>query len=220
MKGVILAGGLGTRLRPLTYVTNKHLLPVYDKPMIYYPIDTLKQMGVTEILIVSGGDHIGDFVELLGDGTNLGVHLSYRVQPQAGGIAEALLQAEGFVDGLFVTVLGDNYFSEPIPAPTHPTIYLKEVENPQRFGVFAHSRIIEKPEKPASNHAVVGLYAYDPTVFAFIRTLKPSARGELEITDVNNWCLEHGAEAVEVPGEWSDMGTFDSLLQVANAVSK
>lgn len=215
MKGVILAGGKGTRLLPFTKVINKHLLPVVNRPMIYFPIRTLREMGCTDILIVTGGEHIGSFVEMLGDGSEYGVKLTYRVQVEAGGIAQALLQAEDFVDGLFPVILGDNYFSKAPKTPKVPTIFTKEVANPQRFGVFTDRKIVEKPNKPKSNSAVVGLYVYDPRVFTVARRLKPSKRGELEITGVNNWYLNQGAQVVDFPDFWSDMGTIDSLAQVA-----
>lgn len=217
-KGVILAGGNGTRLRPLTRVVNKHLLPVYNKPMIYYPIQTLKDLGCDEIIIVSGGENIGGFAELLKDGSEFGVKFTYRVQNEADGVAGALLAAQGLVDGVFPVILGDNYFSE-IPANTDEIgIYTKSVPDPQRFGVYANGIIIEKPEKPESNNAVVGFYVYDQEVFDFIKDLEPSDRGELEITDVNNWYLAKGCQVTKYNGFWSDMGTFDSLRKVANRV--
>lgn len=215
LKGVILAGGQGTRLRPLTYVTNKHLLPVYDKPMILYPLQTLKDMGIKDILIVSGGNHIGAFAEVLGDGSEYGVNLTYKVQKEAGGIAQALQLAEDFVDGQFAVILGDNIFEKPVTPPEKDScgLILKEVENPQRFGVYHEGKIIEKPREPLSKKAVTGLYFYTPEVFDFVKTLKPSARGELEITDVNNWCLENLTVGVhEYDGFWSDAGTFESLF--------
>lgn len=220
MRGVILAGGNGTRLRPLTEVTNKHLLPMYDKPMILYPLETLKQMGVTDILIVSGGEHIGSFAEFLGDGKNFGVNLTYKVQAEAGGIAQALSLAEDFVQGNFAVILGDNIFEHPVTPPTTGCgIVLKEVEDPSRFGVYFRGHIEEKPRVPQSDLAVTGLYFYTPKIFDFIRTLQPSARGELEITDVNNWCLENlPTEIIEYEGFWSDAGTFDSLFNSAQWV--
>jgi glucose-1-phosphate thymidylyltransferase len=217
MTGVVLAGGEGTRLRPLTHVANKHLLPVYDKPMIYYPIETLKQMGCDEIILVTGGNNIGGFASLLKDGEELGVDITYKVQSEAGGIAQALGCVAG-LRGLFPVILGDNYFSESPEMPVIPTIYTKSVNDPERFGVYADGGIIEKPSLPASNQAVVGLYVYDERVFDMIANLEPSARGEYEITDVNNQYLKLGAEVVELSGYWSDMGTFDSLLEVANYV--
>lgn len=215
MKGVILAGGNGTRLRPLTYVANKHLLPVYDKPMILYPIQTLRDMGVTEIMIVSGGEYIGVFAEYLKDGSEHGVKLTYRVQKEAGGIAQALMLAEDFAkDGQFAVILGDNIFEKPVIPPPGCGLVLKQVPDAERFGVFHERKIVEKPKKPKSNMAVTGLYFYTPEIFNFIKTLKPSARGELEITDVNNWCLENlNTYTVEYDGFWSDAGTFESLFK-------
>lgn len=218
MTGVILAGGNGRRLDPLTKVANKHLLPVYDQPMIYYPIQTLKAMGCDEVIIVSGGQHIGGFASVLGDGSQFGMVFTYRIQPEAGGIAQALGCVEGLVEGVFPVILGDNYFSEtPRFRPT-PSLYVKSVKDPERFGVYYKERIIEKPEKPLSDQAVTGLYVYDDKVFDFIRTLEPSKRNELEITDVNNWYLQHDCTVFTYDGMWSDMGTFDSLLEVANYV--
>lgn len=222
MTGVILAGGEGTRLRPLTHVTNKHLLPVYDKPMIYYPIETLKDMGCEEIILVTGGNNIGGFANLLKDGTDLGVDITYRVQSEAGGIAQALGCVAGLVSGVFPVILGDNYFSQAPEVPTKPTIYTKEVSDPERFGVYssASNDIEEKPELPQSNSAVVGLYVYDNRVFDMITSLEPSNRGEYEITDINNQYLKLGAAAVGLEGYWGDMGTFDSLLEVANYIKE
>lgn len=222
-KGVILAGGNGTRLRPLTYVVNKHLLPVYDKPMVLHPIETLKSLGITDILLVSGGEHIGGFAEFLGDGSEYGVKMTYKVQKEAGGIAQALSLAEDFVDEEFAVVLGDNIFDGKIEAPSLPVaLVLKEVEDPQRFGVFDPQTysIAEKPKTPASSLAVTGLYFYDNTVFDFVKTLTPSARGELEITDVNNWYLgSRPVEIIEHKGFWSDAGTFASLNKASNYLS-
>jgi glucose-1-phosphate thymidylyltransferase len=221
MTGIILAGGKGTRLRPMTYITNKHLLPVYNKPMIDYPIQTLKDMGCDDILIISGGDHIGDFAEYLGNGSRYGLRFTYRVQPEAGGIAQALGMAEGFIDSheCFPVILGDNYFDKTPPMPNHPTIFVKEVDNPNRFGVLSGKTIAEKPIKPESNLAVTGLYIYNFKVFSQVKHLKRSARGELEITDINNWYLQNENTTVETyEGFWSDMGTLDSLLEVANYV--
>jgi len=212
MRGVILAGGRGTRLGDTTRVVNKHLLPVYDQPMIYHPIRTLRAMGCDDILIVTGGENVGGFAQLLGSG------FTYRVQEQADGIAGALAMAEGYVDGLFPVVLGDNYFAAPFAMPDRPTIYAARTERPEAFGVYDPSagRIVEKPKDPASDLAVTGLYVYDDRCFDVIRSLVPSARGELEITDVNNWYLQHGLMDVEeVLVTWSDMGTPDSLLRAA-----
>lgn len=220
MRGVILAGGNGTRLSPLTKICNKHLLPVYDRPMIHYPIETLKQMGCDEIVIVSGGENIGGFAEYIKDGAEFGVKVTYRVQPNAGGIAEALLCVEGLVDDVFPVILGDNYFDEAPVFTGKPCVYTKPVEDPERFGVYHNGHIVEKPKNPQSNLAVVGLYVFDSSVFDFARTLHPSDRGELEITDVNNWYLSKGAEVIEYDGVWSDMGTFETLIGIANHVKE
>lgn len=212
MRGVILAGGRGTRLGETTRVVNKHLLPVYDRPMIYYPIATLQAMGCTDILIVTGGENVGGFAQLLGSG------FTYRVQDRPDGIAGALAQAEGFTGGLFPVVLGDNYFAADMAMPDRPAIYTARTERPEAFGVYepGTGQIVEKPKDPTSDLAVTGLYVYDDRVFDVVRGLVPSARGELEITDVNNWYLQHGLMDVhEVPGVWSDMGTPDSLLRAA-----
>jgi len=213
MKGIILAGGKGTRLSPFTLLFNKHLLPVYDRPMITYPLMTLKGMGITDILIVSSGENIGGFATVLGDGSKYEVNITYRIQAEAKGIAHALLLAEDFVEEQFAVILGDNIFGSSVVPPKRCGIVLKEVENPNRFGVFYEGKIVEKPSVPLSNKAVTGLYFYTPEIFPFIKTLEPSARGELEITDVNNWCLENlPTEVIDFGGFWSDAGTFDSLL--------
>lgn len=212
MIGIILAGGNGTRLKPLTEIVNKHLLPVYKKPMIEYPLDTLIQMGCDNIIIVSGGNNIGGFAEYLGDGRKYGVELTYKVQTEAGGVAQALSCAEKLATGLFPVILGDNYFSNTPIMPEKPTIYYQKVEHPNRFGVFVGDKIIEKPKANVGNKAVTGLYVYDERCFAFINKLTPSNRGELEITDVNNAYLKDGLLDVEnYSGFWSDMGTFESL---------
>lgn len=214
LKGVILAGGKGTRLLPATKVTNKHLLPVLNKPMILYPLQTLKDMGIEDILIVTGGNHVGGFAEFLGDGSEYGVKLTYRVQKEAGGIAQALLLAEGYVDGQFAVILGDNVFECAPPIPLGCGIVLSRVANPERFGVFHDHEIIEKPKKPASNQVVTGLYFYTPHIFQHLKELRPSARGELEITDLNNWCLENlNMQWYEYDRFWSDAGTPESLLK-------
>jgi len=229
MKGIILAGGLGTRLYPLTWATNKHLLPVFDQPMIFYPINTLIKAGVKEILVVTGGPHAGHFLQVLKNGKELGLkHLEYAYQEGEGGIAAALSLAEDFADGGAVAVvLGDNTTDADIsPAVENfqegATVFLKEVPDPERFGVPVFSqkdpqkiiRIEEKPAKPQSNFAVTGLYLYDNEVFKIIKTLKPSARGELEITDVNNCYLEQDKlNWFELEGFWSDAGTFESLFR-------
>ncbi len=229
MKGIVLAGGLGTRLYPLTKITNKHLLPVYNRPMIYYPIQTLVDADITEILIVTGGRNAGDFLELLGNGKEFGLkHLNYTYQEGEGGIAAALSLAEYFVeDDCLCVILGDNVYeksvrqsaTEFIQRRDSAKIHLKRVENPQRFGVPVMSdgrivRIEEKPTVPKSEYAVTGLYMYDHSVFDIIKTLKPSGRGELEITDVNNAYIEReDLTYAIVDGWWSDAGTFDSLLR-------
>lgn len=229
MKGIVLAGGLGTRLQPLTKVTNKHLLPVYNRPMIYYPIQTLVDAGITEILIVTGGKHAGDFLQLLGNGKEFGLrHLDYTYQEGEGGIAAALSLAEYFVeDDLVCVILGDNVYekslresaAEFVQQSHGAKIHLKRVDNPQRFGVpiISGDRILsieEKPKVPKSDYAVTGLYMYDQQVFEIIKTLKPSGRGELEITDVNNAYIDRNEMTyATVDGWWSDAGTFDSLLR-------
>lgn len=230
MKGVILAGGTGSRLYPLTKVTNKHLLPVYDKPMIYYPIETLINAGIEEIMIVSGRGHAGHFLELLGSGVDHGVHFTYEIQEKAGGIAQALSLAENFVDGDSVTlILGDNIFQDNVKEDVAnfndgAKIFLKEVPDAHRFGVaeLKGKKVIgveEKPKNPKSNFAVTGLYIYDSEVFDAIKTLKPSGRGELEITDVNNYYINKGVmEYGILEGFWSDAGTFESLLRAGMLV--
>jgi glucose-1-phosphate thymidylyltransferase len=228
MKGIILAGGTGSRLMPLTKVTNKHLLPIFNKPMIYYPLQTLIDVGIKEILIVSGPGHAGHFVNLLGSGKEFGVKLSYEIQDEAGGIAQALSLAEDFADdGSVCVILGDNIFEDKIDISDYKEgarIFLKQVENPQRFGVAEVDEnkvlnIEEKPENPKSNYAVTGLYIYDSKVFDIIKTLKPSVRGELEITDVNNHYIKQGKiDARVVKGFWSDAGTFESLFRASELV--
>jgi glucose-1-phosphate thymidylyltransferase len=236
MKGVILAGGLGTRLFPLTKVTNKHLLPVYDKPMIYYPIQTLINAGIDDILIVTGGNSAGDFLKLLGNGKEFGLrHINYTYQEGEGGIAEALRLAEFFAAGDRVcVVLGDNIIERNIRKAVEAfqtqkggaKILLKEVPDPQRFGVAAleGNRIIsveEKPKDPKSNYAVIGIYLYDGAVFDIIKTLRPSGRGELEITDVNNRYIKEGLMTWDLlEGWWTDAGTFESLLRANLLVSE
>jgi glucose-1-phosphate thymidylyltransferase len=232
MKGIILAGGTGSRLYPLTKVTNKHLLPVYDKPMIYYPLNTLISAGITEIMIVSGRGHAGHFLELLGSGVEFGVRLTYEIQEKAGGIAEALGLAASWADEDNVAViLGDNIFQDDIRPEVSSfkegaKIFLKEVPDARRFGVAELKgdrviSIVEKPEHPKSSYAVTGLYLYDHSVFSVIKNLKPSGRGELEITDVNNAYLRKGSMRYSVlEGYWSDAGTFDSLLRASVLVQK
>lgn len=235
MKGVILAGGLGTRLHPLTRITNKHLLPVYDKPMILYPLHTLKKAGIDEIMIVCGKEHAGHFMNFLGSEREYGVKFSYALQHGAGGIADALSLAEDFAGGEKIAViLGDNIFeddfSDDFNAFQHERgakVFIKEVSDPQRFGVAeidAVGKIVnieEKPKNPKSDLATVGLYLYNPDVFAKIKKIVPSARGELEITDVHNIYIKEGLLAYgKVNGFWSDAGTFDSLLKTTIWASK
>jgi len=230
MKGIILAGGKGTRLNPCTLVTNKHLIPVYDKPMVYYPLSKLVKAGLTDILIVSGPDHSGHFAEVLGDGSAFGCKLTYAVQREAGGIAQALGLAEDFADGQSVAViLGDNIFSDEFTTEIQnfnsgAQIFTKSVSDPERFGVAVcdgdHvTEIIEKPKCFVSDLAVTGMYLYDATVFAKIKTLTPSARGEFEITDVNNMYIESGQmRAKSLTGYWTDAGTFQSLFRASSLV--
>lgn len=228
MKGIILAGGLGTRLRPLTLVTNKHLLPIYNKPMIYYPLQTLMDARIKDILIISGPEHAGHFLHLLGSGKEFGIKLSYELQDEPGGIAQALGLAEDFADnGPVATILGDNIYEDNLGVdikkfanePFGAQVFLKEVNDPKRFGVADVQgdriiSIVEKPSQPVSNLAVTGLYLYDSTVFDIIKNLKPSGRGELEITDVNNAYVKAGKmRFAKLKGEWTDAGTFDSLLK-------
>jgi len=235
MKGVVLAGGKGTRLAPLTRITNKHLLPVYDRPMIYYPIQTLVDAGIQEILIVTGGNHAGDFLQLLANGKEFGLkHLDYTYQEGEGGIADALKLAEHFADGQkLCVILGDNIVERSIRGTVEDfrkqergaKILLKEVHDAERFGVaeIQGDRIVgidEKPSRPKSNYAVTGFYMYDATVFEKIHTLKPSGRGELEITDVNNAYIREGSLTFGfLEGWWTDAGTFESLLRASNLVA-
>lgn len=236
MKGIILAGGLGSRLSPCTLVTNKHLLPVFDRPMIYYPIETLINAGITDILVVTGGQFAGDFLKLLGNGNGFGLkHLNYTYQEGEGGIAAALSLAEYFAGGEKVcVVLGDNIIQGNIRAAADSfraqkdgaKILLKTVEDAHRFGVAEIengkiARIVEKPKQPKSNLAVIGVYFYDPRVFEIIKTLKPSGRGELEITDVNNAYIESGNLSYDIlQGWWTDAGTFQSLRRATNLVAE
>jgi glucose-1-phosphate thymidylyltransferase len=236
MKGVILAGGLGTRLYPLTKITNKHLLPVHDKPMIYYPLQALVNAGIRDILIVTGGNNAGDFLRLLGNGKEFGLqHINYTYQEGEGGIAAALDLAEYFSKGQKIcVVLGDNIIETNIRRAVQAfkkqeqgaMIMLKEVSDAHRFGVpeIRGERIVrieEKPKVPPSNYAVIGIYMYDPDVFRIIKTLKPSHRGELEITDVNNEYIRRGTLTYDyLEGWWTDAGTFDSLLRASNLVAE
>jgi glucose-1-phosphate thymidylyltransferase len=235
MKGVVLAGGTGSRLFPLTKITNKHLLPIYDRPMIYYPIQTLVDAGIRDILIVTGGRNSGDFLRLLANGKEFGLkHINYTYQEGEGGIADALALAEHFADGKQVcVVLGDNILEGSIRAAADKFraqasgahILLKEVQDAERFGVaeVAGGRIVgieEKPKHPKTNYAVTGVYMFDATVFDKIKTLVPSGRGELEITDVNNAYIKEGSMTFSfLDGWWTDAGTFDSLLRAANLVA-
>lgn len=236
MKGVILAGGLGTRLYPLTKITNKHLLPIYDKPMIFYPVETLINAGIMDIMIVTGGNYAGDFLRLIGNGKEFGLkHIDYTYQEGEGGIADALSLAEYFADGEPIcVVLGDNIIEKNIMKAVKDfemqkegaKILLKEVPDPERFGVAEIEngklvRVVEKPIQPRSNLAVIGIYMYDSRVFDIIKTLKPSGRGELEITDVNNAYIEKGKMTWEMlQGWWTDAGTFESLLRANMLVSQ
>jgi glucose-1-phosphate thymidylyltransferase len=235
MKGIILAGGLGKRLEPLTRITNKHLLPVYNKPMIYYPIQTLVDAGVKDILIVTGGNHAGEFLHLLGNGKEFGLkHINYTYQKGEGGIAEALALAEHFSDNdKIVVMLGDNiiessikkYADDFIKQPKGAKILLKEVDDPERFGVAEIKgnkilKIREKPKNPKSNYAVTGIYMFDAGVFDIIKTLKPSDRGEFEITDVNNDYISRGEMTFDIlDGWWTDCGTHESLLKASNLIA-
>ncbi len=236
MKGIVLAGGTGSRLFPLTKITNKHLLPIYDRPMIYYPIRTLVDAGIRDILIVTGGRNSGDFLRLLANGKEFGLkHINYTYQEGEGGIADALALAEHFADGNQICViLGDNIIEGSIREAAErfrkqekgAHILLKEVQDAERFGVAEVSGdrisgIEEKPEHPKSNYAVTGIYMYDATVFEKIKTLVPSGRGELEITDVNNAYIREGTMTFSyLDGWWTDAGTFDSLLRAANLVAQ
>lgn len=236
MKGVVLAGGLGSRLNPLTKVTNKHLLPVYNQPMIYYPIKTLINAGIDDIMIVTGGNSAGDFLKLLGNGKNFGLkHLNYTYQEGEGGIADALYLVRHFAeDEPICVILGDNIIEGNIRRAAEDykkqgagaKILLKKVHGPNRFGVPELDgkrvlRIEEKPENPKSDYAVIGIYFYDASVFDIIETLEPSGRGELEITDVNNHYIKQGAMTWnELDGWWTDAGTFESLLHATNMVAE
>jgi len=236
VKGIILAGGLGTRLFPLTKITNKHLLPVYDKPMIYYPLQTLVEAGIEDIMVVTGGNHAGDFLRLLGNGDEFGLKgINYAYQEKEGGIAEALNLAEHFADGdKIIVILGDNLIEKSIKNEVKEfsgqkagaRILIKEVSHPERFGVveFEGDKIIniaEKPKKPKTNYVVTGIYMYDSQVFEFIHSLEPSGRGELEITDVNNMYLSRGQLSYsKLDGWWTDAGTFESLHRASQLVAE
>ena len=236
IKGIILAGGLGTRMFPLTKITNKHLLPVYDKPMIYYPLQALVNAGIEDILIVTGGNYAGDFLRLLGNGNEFGLkHINYTYQEGEGGIAAALSLAEFFAEkDKICVILGDNIIEKNIRKAVKAfegqkegaIIMVKEVPDPQRFGVPVIDgekiiKIEEKPTSPQSPYAVTGIYMYDNTVLEIIKTLKPSGRGELEITDVNNAYIERGQLTWEIlDGWWTDAGTFESLLRASQLVAE
>lgn len=226
MRGIILSGGSGTRLRPLTKITSKQLLPVYNRPMIYYPLNTLIAAGIKEILIIVAPERAGDYLNLLGSGREFGVKFTYEIQDKPEGIAQAFLIGENFIDRENVTlILGDNIFEDDLAAEIQnfsggAKIFAKQVPDPERFGVVKFSAagraetIIEKPQQPISDYAVTGLYVYDHRVVQAAKEIKPSARGELEITDINNWYLAKGELTVaKVQGEWLDTGTFDSLLR-------
>lgn len=235
LRGVVLAGGTGSRLRPLTKVTNKHLLPVGRKPMIYYPIEKLTGIGIQEILIVTGVEHMGDVVGLLGSGREFGCRFTYKVQDEAGGIAQALGLAENFANGQSLAViLGDNIFQGSLKGHAEQflaqkqgaRLLLKEVSDPERFGVveIRDGNVVgieEKPTQPKSNYAIIGVYFYDSMVFDIIRTLEPSARGELEITDVNNaYVRQRQLTSAVLDGWWTDAGTFESLIRASELVQR
>ncbi len=227
-KGVILAGGTGSRLMPCTKITNKHLLPVYDRPMIFYPLETLKKAGITDILLISGTESCGDFMKLLGSGDEYGVHLTFRVQNTAGGIADALKLAENFAAGESIAViLGDNIFADDFASDiTEFTqgakIFVKEVADPNRFGVATIknnvvTKIIEKPKNPESPFAVTGLYLYDQTIFEKLKMLSPSERGEYEISEINQMYIDQQQLLSKIiTGSWSDAGTHESLYVAAS----
>lgn len=233
MKGIILAGGKATRLRPLTLITSKQLLPVYDKPMIYYPIETLTKAGIKDILIIIAPDYSGHFLNLLGDGKEFGARFSYAVQKEPKGLADAFIIGADFIDQDNVTmILGDNIFEQDFSKEinnfiTGGMVFAKKVSDPERFGVVEFDEnmkalsIEEKPKQPKSNYAVVGLYTYDNKVVEIAKNLKPSARGEIEITDINNEYLKQGELQVNVfDSLWEDAGTFDSLLRVSNIMAE
>lgn len=229
MRGIILSGGAGTRLRPLTKITSKQLLPIYNRPMIYYPLNTLIQAGIKEILIIVAPERAGDYLNLLGSGKEFGVKFTYEIQDEPRGLAEAFIIGENFIDDEDVClILGDNVFEDDFVDDiknfkSGAKIFAKEVDDPERFGVVKFNKemkaekIVEKPKEFLSNHAVTGLYIYDSRVIEVAKNLKPSDRGEIEITDVNNWYLEKGElDVAMVNGEWLDTGTFDDLLKAQN----
>lgn len=232
MRGIILSGGSGTRLRPLTKITSKQLLPVYNRPMIYYPLNTLIKAGIKEILIIVSPERAGDYLNLLGSGREFGVKFTYEIQDKPEGLAQAFIIGENFIDNEDVTmILGDNIFEDDFVEDIRSfksgaKVFAKEVSDPERFGVvkFDENRraqkIVEKPQEYLSNYAVTGLYVYDHRVVEIAKNLKPSVRGEIEITDINNWYLEKNElEVAMVNGEWLDAGTFDSLLK-AQVIAK
>ena len=233
MKGIILAGGRATRLRPLTAITSKQLLPVYNKPMIFYPIETLIKAGIKDILIIIAPDYSGHFLNLLGDGKEFGAHFSYAVQKEPKGLADAFIIGEDFIGDDDVTmILGDNIFEQDFSKEIEDfnggaMVFAKQVEDPERFGVVEFDQnmkaisIEEKPEHPKSNYAVVGLYTYDNRIVEFAKNLAPSPRGEIEITDLNNIYLKNGEMKVNIFNSlWEDAGTFDSLLRVSNIMAE
>jgi len=236
MKGIILAGGTGSRMLPLTKIMNKHLLPIYNKPMIYYPLETLINAGIKDILIITGGNSPGDFLKLLGNGKSFGLkELHYTYQEGSGGIAQALSLAEDFADnGKVVVILGDNIFEDNISQAVKDfenqkqgiKLFVKKVSDPERFGVadIKEKKIVsieEKPKEPKSQYAVTGLYMYNGNVFDVVKTLKPSQRGELEITDVNNFYVKEETATCEfIKGFWSDAGTFESLYRATNLIKE
>lgn len=229
MRGIILSGGSGTRLRPLTKITSKQLLPIYDRPMIYYPLNTLIRAGIKEILIIVAPERAGDYLNLLGSGKEFGVKFTYEIQDKPEGLAQAFIIGQNFIDNEDVTmILGDNIFEDDFSEEIKnfkggAKIFAKSVPDPERFGVVKFDennkaqKIVEKPQEYLSNYAVTGLYVYDSRVVEIAKNMKPSARGELEITDLNNWYLEKNELSVAmVNGEWLDAGTFDSLLKAQN----
>jgi len=229
MRGIILSGGSGTRLRPLTKITSKQLLPIYDRPMIYYPLNTLIKAGIKEILVIVAPERAGDYLNLLGSGREFGVKFTYEIQDKPEGLAQAFIIGENFIDNEDVAmILGDNIFEDDFAEDiknfkSGAKIFAKEVPDPERFGVVKFDenhkaqQIVEKPQEYLSNYAVTGLYVYDSRVVEIAKNMKPSARGELEITDLNNWYLEKGElEVAMVRGEWLDAGTFESLLKAQN----
>ena len=233
MRGIILSGGSATRLRPCTKVTSKQLLPVYNRPMIYYPLNTLIKAGIKEILIIVAPERAGDYLNLLGSGKEFGVKFTYEIQDEPKGLAEAFIIGENFIDEDNVTmILGDNIFEDDFSQDiknfkSGGKVFAKEVSDPERFGIVEFNKnnkaisIEEKPKNPKSNYCVTGLYIYDNRVIEAAKNLKPSERGELEITDLNNWYLEKGElEVAMVNGQWIDAGTFDSLLRAQNFVKE